>query len=87
MLTAADWARQQLDREGQNVAQVSLNTAKYLARNPNSKQAQFDAWNMVLNAAVDESVVKRAISEIRATGGKVTASPTGEIKVEAPVND
>jgi hypothetical protein len=87
MLTAADWARQQLDREGQNVAQVSLNTAKYLARNPNSKQAQFDAWNMVLTGAVDESVAKRAIAEIRAMGGKVTTTPTGELKVEAPVKD
>jgi hypothetical protein len=87
MLTAANWARQQLDREGQNVAQVSLNTAKYLARNPNSKQAQFDAWNMVLTGAVDESVAKRAIAEIRAMGGKVTTTSTGELKVEAPVND
>ena len=87
MLTAADWAQQHLDREGQNAAQASLRTAKYLARNPNSKQAQFDAWNMVLTSAVDESVAKRAIAEIRATGGKVNIAPTGELKVEAPVKD
>jgi len=87
MLTAANWARQNPDREGQNVAQLSQKTANYLARNPNSKQAQFDAWNSVLSSAVDDFVVQRAIAGIRATGGKVTIGPTGEFKVEAPVND
>jgi tetratricopeptide (TPR) repeat protein len=87
MLMAANWARQNPDREGQNVAQISQNTAAYLARNPNSKQAQFDAWNMVLNAAVDDFVIKRAIAGIRSVGGKVTISTTGEFKVEAPAKD
>jgi hypothetical protein len=87
MLTAAEWAQQHPDRDAFNAAQASLRTATYLARNPKSKQAQFDAWNMVLSSAVDRSVAKRAIAEIRATGGKVTASPTGELKVEAPVKD
>ncbi len=87
MQTASDWARQYSTQEGQNVARLSQNTANYLARNPNSKQAQFDAWNMVLNAAVDKPVVDRAIVEIRSLGGKVTTSPTGEFKVEAPASD
>ena len=87
MLTAADWARQSATIEGQNVARLSQNTAAYLARNPNSKQAQFDAWNMVLGAAVDDFVIKRAIAGIGATGGKVTISPSGEFKVEAPAKD
>lgn len=87
MLTAANWARQSSTTEGQNVARLSQGTAAYLARNPNSKQAQFDAWNMVLGAAVDDFVIKRAIVGIRSTGGKVTISPSGEFKVEAPVKD
>ena len=87
MLTAANWARQSSTTEGQNVARLSQNTAAYLARNPNSKQAQFDAWNMVLGAAVDDFVIKRAIVGIRSTGGKVTISPSGEFKVQAPAKD
>ena len=87
MLTAANWARQSPTTEGQNVARLSQNTAAYLARNPNSKQAQFDAWNMVLGAAVDDFVIKRAIVGIRSTGGKVTISPSGEFKVQAPAKD
>ena len=87
MFTAANWARQSPTTEGQNVARLSQGTAAYLARNPNSKQAQFDAWNMVLGAAVDDFVIKRAIVGIRSTGGKVTISPSGEFKVEAPAKD
>jgi tetratricopeptide (TPR) repeat protein len=87
MLTAAQWAQQHPDGESQFVAQLSQTTANYLARNPKSKQAQFDAWNMVLNAAVDKPVTDRAIAEIRALGGKVTTTPTGVFKVEAPLRD
>jgi hypothetical protein len=87
MLMAANWASQYSNPEGQNVAKLSQGTANYLARNPNSKQAQFDAWNMVINSAVDDVVMKRAIAEIVALGGKVKVSPTGEIKVEAPPKD
>ena len=87
MQSAANWARQSPTPEGQNIARLSQNTAAYLARNSNSKQAQFDAWNMVLNAAVDDFVIKRAIEGIQATGGKVTTTPDGEFKVEAPAKD
>jgi tetratricopeptide (TPR) repeat protein len=87
MLMAVNWASQYADREGQNAAQVSQKTANHLARNPNSKKAQFDAWSMVLSSAVDDFVIQRAIVGIRAVGGKVTTSPSGEFKVEAPAKD
>jgi tetratricopeptide (TPR) repeat protein len=87
MLKAADWATQAATPEGENAAKLSRGTANYLARNPNSKQAQFDAWNMVLGAAVDDVVVKRAIEGIRSTGGKVTISSDGKFKIEAPAKD
>lgn len=87
MLTAARWARQNPDAESQRVAQISQDTANHLARNPNSKQAQFDAWNMVLSSAVDETAIKRAIAAIRSLGGKVTVSADGQMKVDAPPKD
>jgi tetratricopeptide (TPR) repeat protein len=87
MLKAAEWASQAATPEGKNVAKLSRGTAAYLARNPNSKQAQFDAWTMVLGAAVDDIVVQRAIEGIRSTGGKVTISPDGKFKIEAPAKD
>jgi tetratricopeptide (TPR) repeat protein len=87
MLMAARWARQNPDDESQRVAQVSQATANHLARNPNSKQAQFDAWNMVLSSAVDETAIKRAIAAIRSLGGKVTVGADGQMKVDAPPKD
>jgi tetratricopeptide (TPR) repeat protein len=87
MLTAAEWARQNPDAESQRVAQISQDTADHLARNPNSKQAQFAAWNMVLSSAVDEMAIKRAIAEIRSLGGKVTIGADGKMKVDAPPKD
>ncbi len=87
MQTAVEWAKQYSDPESKNAVRVSERTVKYLAHNPNSKQAQFDAWNMVLGNAIDKPVVDRAIAEIIALGGKVTTSPTGELKVEAPAKD
>jgi hypothetical protein len=87
MQNAANWARQVPTPEAQNVARLSQNTATYLARNPNSKKAQFDTWSMVLNAAVDDFVAKRAIAGIVATGGKVTINPDGTFKIEPPAKD
>jgi hypothetical protein len=87
MQMASNWARQYPNEEGQRVAKLSQSTANYLTRNPNSKQAQFDAWNMVINSAIDDAVIKRAIAEIVALGGKVTVSPTGAFKVEPPAKD
>lgn len=87
MQNAANWAQQYATPEGQNIARLSQNTAAYLARNPNSKQAQFDAWNMVLSSAVDDFVIKRAIEGIKATGGKVTTTPDGKFEVLAPAKD
>lgn len=87
METAVEWASQYDDPDSKNAIRASQRTVNYLKRNPNSKQAQFDAWNMVLSNAIDKQVMKRAISEIRALGGKVSISPTGEFKVEPPAGD
>jgi tetratricopeptide (TPR) repeat protein len=87
MLKAAEWASHAATSEGENVAKLSRGTADYLARNPNSKQAQFDAWNMVLGAAVDDIVVQRAIAGIRSTGGKVTISSDGKFQIAPPAKD
>jgi tetratricopeptide (TPR) repeat protein len=87
METAVEWASQYDDPESKNAAAVSQRTVDYLKRNPKSKQAQFQAWNMVLTNAPDKLAITRAIGEIRALGGKVTISPTGEFKVEAPLRD
>jgi hypothetical protein len=42
---------------------------------------------MVLNAAVDDFVARRAILGIRSIGGKVKINSSGEFETEPPVQD
>jgi hypothetical protein len=85
--TAAQWASTYYDAEGQRVATLSHRTAKFLAKNPESKSAQIDAWTMVLNNAFDDHARKLAIQRIQALGGKVFITPEGELKIELPKKD
>jgi hypothetical protein len=84
MEKAADWARQAGDEEGQRVARISSSTAKFLAKNPGSKQARFGAWASILDSAIDNSARYLAITKIRELGGKVEQDAQGKIKKITP---
>lgn len=84
---AANWASNHSDEESKQVKAISLGTAKFLNRNPNSKFAQIATWTMVLNNKVDEKTRKRAINEIEALGGKVITNPNGTTKIKLPEKD
>lgn len=84
---AAQWASSYADEESKQVAAISLKTAKFLARNPNSKSAQIAAWTMVLNNQVDALTQKLAIRRIVALGGKVSITPDGVVQVTSPKED
>lgn len=85
--TAGKWADTYSDEDSKYIAQVSHQTAQFLAKNPNSKSAQIGAWGIVLNNAFDDRVRKIAISRIQALGGKVSITPDGQIKVQPPQKD
>lgn len=87
MEKAADWAQQAGDEEGQRVARISGNTAKFLAKNPGSKQARFGAWTSILDTAIDDSARKLAITKIIELGGKVERDAQGKIKITPPAKD
>jgi hypothetical protein len=87
MLTAADWANQIGDPESQRVANLSRATAKFLAKNPKSKLAQFAAWAMVIDNGVDVTAKKIAVQKIRELGGKVDLDSNGQIKLTPPPKD
>jgi hypothetical protein len=87
METAADWAQQAGDEEGQRVAKISSNTAKFLAKNPDSKQARFSAWVGILDTAIDNSARKLAIAKIQELGAKVEQDAQGKIKIIPPATD
>lgn len=86
-LKAAEWARASSDSDGQYVAQLSQETAQFLAKNPNSKQAQISSWLTVFNNAPDQPTRQLAIQRIQSLGGKVAITPQGEVTVQLPEED
>ncbi|MCS6812563.1 MAG: hypothetical protein NZ772_03180 [Cyanobacteria bacterium] len=84
--TAAVWAESYTDAESQQVAALSRRTARFLARNPNSKNAQVSAWSIVLGNVADRKTRDYAIRKIRELGGDVVETPQG-LQVIPPNND
>jgi hypothetical protein len=84
---AANWASIFPNQESQEVVAASRKTANFIARNPNSKQAQGQAWLMVLTSAPDDFTRRIAINRIRALGGNVFLNPEGSVDVKMPKED
>lgn len=84
---AAEWANLSSDPESQAVAQASRQTARFLAKNPNSKRAQVNAWLMVLINAPDDPTRQLAVKRIQQLGGRVSINRQGEVKVKLPMTD
>jgi len=84
---AAEWASIYQDEESQFVAELSRQTAKFLAGNPNSKFAQVNAWTSILTTARDKRSRQNAINRIESLGGKVLISPEGKVQVKMPPKD
>lgn len=87
METAASWAQQIGDEESLRVAMISQKSADYLAKNPASKQARFNAWAGILDTAIDNHARKLAVAKIRELGGKVELDAQGKIKLTPPAKD
>ena len=85
--TAAEWADASGTPEGRSSAQLSRQTAAFLASNPNSKYAQFFAWTMVLNNAPDDKTRNHAVARIRQMGGSVIPNPDGTYQLRPPTQD
>lgn len=79
---AAEWASLYSDPESQAAAQVSQQTADFLADNPESKSAQISAWAMILGNAFDDDTQRYAISQIEALGGSVFVDEQGRLRIQ-----
>lgn len=84
---AAKWAETYKDPVSQERAANARQTAQFLAKDPNSKIARIGAWTMVLSSAPDQKTQQRAISNIKALGGKIIITPDGRLSVEVPKED
>ncbi|OJJ26604.1 hypothetical protein BI308_05805 [Roseofilum reptotaenium AO1-A] len=81
---AAEWASEYNDPESETIMALSASTAEFLAENPNSKRAQFQAWGSVLINATDEKTRQRAITSMEAIGGRVILDSEGRIESLIP---
>lgn len=78
---AADWARETPGKKANTVAQISQQTADFLAENPDSKPAQISAWGNILTTALDARTRNRAIEKIRELGGDVVLTEDGRAQI------
>jgi hypothetical protein len=93
MLMTAEWTKAyagdkiESSSEAMNVGKVSAKAAADIDRNPDSRQAKFQAWNMVIDNAVDDRAIQRAVAEIKALGGKVRVNAEGKVEILPPPED
>lgn len=78
---AAKWAQERGDNL---VAQRNRETAYFLAKNPDSKNARVTAWMSILSGAITDDTRQRAIKEIIALGGKIGVNPQGDLVIDFP---
>ena len=78
---AADWALRTPGEEAKTIAEISQQTASFLAENPDSKAAQITAWGSILTTALDTRTRNRAIKEIRELGGDVVLTEDGQTQI------
>ena len=84
---SANWAKQSWDEEAPLVAQLSAQTAQFLAKNPVSRTAQISAWTQVLLSAKDEQTQKIATERIELLGGTVVVNNGGQVSVQFNIYD
>jgi hypothetical protein len=81
---AAEWASMRNDDIGKEMSNRYLATAKFLASNPNSTDAQIGAWVNVLSQAQDLKTQQHAIKQLEKLGVEVSVTKAGEIKIIRP---
>lgn len=84
---SAKWALERGDETGKIVAKRNLDTAKFLANNPDSKKAQVSAWATVINNVFDDKTRQMIIEKIKSLGGNVFITNDGKVKVVFPDED
>jgi hypothetical protein len=83
---AASWASQSSDPQMQAIAARSLETAKFLATNPDSRRARVGSWYNILTNAIDDRTRQFAAKQIQALGGTIIQK-NGAFQVKLPHSD
>lgn len=86
-IQGAKWAFASDNPSVRRMGAVAARTAQFLARNPDSKRAQANAWLMVLHNTVDEPTRQRALNNIKKLGGQVIVKEDNTLSIDLPPND
>lgn len=84
---AASWALARGDEVGKEIAKRSLETAGFLAKNPDSRKARAGAWYMIFKSVFDKETRERARLEVEKVGGKIIFLPDGSTQLQLPEED
>ncbi|MGF1478426.1 MAG: hypothetical protein ACFB4I_02900 [Cyanophyceae cyanobacterium] len=79
---AAEWANYRDESAKSILAVRARETARFLAKKPDSRKARIGAWTTILMNATDEKTQQRATQEIKALGGEIIITPEGRLSVE-----
>jgi hypothetical protein len=80
--TAAVWAEESPDPAVRSTAELSRQTANFIAENPNSVRTLIIGWSQVLSQAVDEATFNLAVDQINSFGGDVKFEEDGSFIIE-----
>jgi hypothetical protein len=83
---AAAWASRSQEPELQQIARRSQQTARFLAKNPNSRTAQASAWSNIFTNAIDQRTRTFAARQIEALGGRISVTDDGLLSVQLPTD-
>jgi hypothetical protein len=78
---SAEWANK---AGNQKIAEAAEGTVKFLASNPDTKQAQIAVWLMVWINNKDERIRQVAQAKIESIGGKLKIYPDGRVEAIPP---
>lgn len=84
---AADWAMKRGDEEGKIIAKRNLDTANFLATNPDSKLVRISAWSLILNNAQDDKTRRYVLEQIKALGAEIVVNSQGQLEIRLPEQD
>ena len=84
---AADWASKQGDEHGDYMARRNLETADFLATNPDSKAVRIGAWSVILQNTHDDKTRRYVLDQIKALGAEIVINSQGQLEIRAPQKD
>lgn len=84
---AAEWANLSNSPDSEMMSRFSRQTADFLAKDPDSSQAQIAAWGSIFANALSDTIRAQAVRRIQELGGLVEIQEDGTIQISTVKTD